>query len=336
MVSQYQLCIDHGMEIIDFQHLNELLKSHDLWDWGHDLQDTCQRFLKDNPHGRTPIWLQTLEGFPQVEIHQRDLNAAAISVTTTQAIDSESIQAGLLSLFPWRKGPFNIHGIEIDTEWRSDIKWERLAAHITPLKDRRVLDIGCGSGYHMWRMLGSGARCVIGIDPMRLFVAQFQAIQHFIGKDLPVSLLPIGIDDLPLNPPAFDSIFSMGVLYHRRNPAEHIQQLKTLLRPGGELVLETLIIESNNVDVLVPEGRYAGMRNVYGIPSLPQLTQWMHEAGMQDINIIDVSPTTSEEQRTTEWMSYHSLKDFLDPTDITKTIEGHPAPVRAIVIATAQ
>lgn len=323
------------MEIVDYDHLARLLDTHDLLDWGRDLESICKQFLEDNPHGRTPIWLETLSRLPEVEIEQLDLNCNAVTVTTLQDINTDLIASELMSLFPWRKGPFHIHGIDIDTEWRSDLKWDRVIPHISSLKGRRVLDIGCGNGYHLWRMLGAGARCAVGVDPMRLFAAQFQAIRHFVGKELPVSLLPIGIENLPLDQPTFDTIFSMGVLYHRRDPVTHIHQLRSLLKPGGELVLETLIIEDEDKSVLVPKDRYARMRNVWNIASLPQLTEWMREAGMRDIQVIDVSPTTSEEQRTTRWMPYHSLKDFLDADDPAKTIEGYPAPVRAVAIARA-
>jgi tRNA (mo5U34)-methyltransferase len=321
------------MEIVDYLHLHDLLDAHDLSNWGKDLEAITRQFLQDNPHGRTSIWLETLSRLPLLPVDQLELNNKAIKVTTPQAFDVEAVTGELMSLFPWRKGPFSIHGIDIDTEWRSDLKWDRVIDHLTPLQDHRVLDIGCGNGYHLWRMLGAGARCAIGVDPMRLFAAQFQAIRHFVGKQLPVTLLPIGIENLPLNQPTFDTIFSMGVLYHRRDPVTHIRQLMSLLVPGGELVLETLIIEDTDTSVLVPEDRYARMRNVWNIPSLPQLTAWMNEAGMRNIRVVDVTPTTSEEQHTTKWMPYHSLKDFLDPDSPGKTIEGYPAPIRAVVIA---
>ena len=323
------------MEIVDYPHLHNLLTAHGLLEWGADLETITRQFLSDNPHGRTPIWLETLSGLPEISVDQIELNSNAVSVTTNQAFDIESVSSELLSLFPWRKGPFSIHGIDIDTEWRSDLKWERVINHLSPLQDRRILDIGAGNGYYMWRMLGAGARCVIGVDPMRLFTVQFQAIRHFIGKSMPVSLLPIGIENLPLNRPVFDTVFSMGVLYHRRDPVTHIQQLQSLLRPDGELVLETLIIEQDDEAVLVPQDRYASMRNVWNIPSVSQLCAWLDEAGMRDIRIVDVTPTTSEEQRTTTWMPFHSLKDFLDPDKPDKTLEGYPAPVRAVAVAHA-
>lgn len=82
---------------------------------------------------------------------------------------------------PWRKGPFSLYGLDIDTEWRSDWKWQRVLPHISPLAGRSILDVGCGSGYYLWRMIGEGAHLAVGIDPMQLFLCQFEAIRKLLG-----------------------------------------------------------------------------------------------------------------------------------------------------------
>jgi tRNA (mo5U34)-methyltransferase len=51
--------------------------------------------------------------------------------------------------------------------------------------------------------------------------------------------------------------------------------------------------------------------------------------------MVDISTTSIEEQRSTDWMTFESLEDFLDPNDHSKTIEGHPAPTRAVFLAEA-
>jgi tRNA (mo5U34)-methyltransferase len=84
---------------------------------------------------------------------------------------------------------------------------------------------------------------------------------------------------------------------------------------------------------LIPQERYAQMRNVWAIPGLNPLQQWVAEAGFVDIEVLDVTRTTTAEQRRTAWMTYHSLADFLDPLDKNKTIEGYPAPTRSIIRA---
>ncbi len=198
---------------------------------------------------------------------------------------------------------------------------------------RTVLDVGCGSGYHMWRMLGAGARLVVGIDPMQLFLCQFEAVRKLLGNDQRAHLLPLGIEQLP-ELKAFDTVFSMGVLYHRRSPLDHLFQLKNQLVSGGELVLETLVVEGDDQQVLVPGERYAQMRNVYFIPSTGALKNWLEKCGFVDVKIVDYSVTSTGEQRRTDWMTSESLAEFLDPHDPGKTVEGYPAPLRAVLVAT--
>ena len=245
----------------------------------------------------------------------------------------QGIEKLLRNLMPWRKGPYSLYGTEIDTEWRSDWKWQRVAPHIASLAGRTVLDVGCGSGYHMWRMVGAGAQLVVGIDPMQLFLCQFEAVRKLLGDDRRAHLLPLGIEQLPTLQ-AFDTVFSMGVLYHRRPPLDHLLHLKNQLVSGGELVLETLVIEGDERDVLVPGERYAQMRNVYFIPSAPALKSWLEKCGFVDVKIVDYAVTSTDEQRRTSWMTSESLAEFLDPQDASKTVEGYPAPLRAVLVAT--
>ena len=149
-------------------------------------------------------------------------------------------------------------------------------------------------------------------------------------------VLPLGIEDLPENTAGFDRVFSMGVLYHRRKPVEHLEQLKQLTRPGGQIVLETLVLEGSEKEILEPEARYARMRNVHAIPTLAVLHDWLEQAGLTDIQVLNVSKTTTEEQRSTDWMTFESLRECLDTKNPSLTIEGHPAPVRAALLVRVQ
>ncbi|AVV82336.1 tRNA methyltransferase [Shewanella putrefaciens] len=212
------------------------------------------------------------------------------------------------------------------------MEMDRVKQHVSPLKNRTVLDVGCGSGYHMWRMLGAGAKRVVGIDPSPLFLCQFEAVKRLAGAHHPVHLLPLGIEELPPLD-AFDTVFSMGVLYHRRSPIDHLLQLRDQLRTGGELVLETLVIDGDENAVLVPQDRYGKMNNVWFIPSVAALMLWLKKCDFTDIRCVDTDVTALAEQRRTDWMPNESLLEYLDPTDITKTIEGYPAPKRATIIA---
>lgn len=287
-------------------------------------------------HGQHTQWQTSLQQLPTAKPSCYDFNASAITLGKAQDLTAEQHQqllASLQALIPWRKGPYQLFGHYIDTEWRSDWKWERVAPHLSALHDRMVLDVGCGSGYHLWRMYAAGAQAVIGIDPTELFHTQFQLVKHYAGQH-PVWYLPLKSEDLPdFKQKGFDTIFSMGVLYHRRDPLAHLQELRRALRAGGELVLETLVIEGDVQTVLMPQDRYAKMRNVWFIPSIPLLTLWLARLGFKEIRVVDKNQTSIAEQRCTPWSKGESLADFLDPADSQRTIEGYPAPLRATVIA---
>ncbi|MEJ2454980.1 MAG: tRNA 5-methoxyuridine(34)/uridine 5-oxyacetic acid(34) synthase CmoB [Candidatus Thiodiazotropha sp.] len=324
--------------MIDDRDWIESLRDTSLADSLDPLRQRVEAVWRQQPHGDLPTWQDALNKLPSPPISSISLNEDRVRAGLSGDCDDatrELIRAQLMRLHPWRKGPYEICGLHIDTEWRSDWKWSRLQGAIDPLKGRLVLDVGCGNGYHAWRMAGEGARMVIGIDPTQLFIHQFAAIRHFLGKQHPVRLLPLGIEDLPPGLQAFDTVFSMGVFYHRRSPFSHLSELKGCLRRGGELVLETLVIEGEAGRVLVPDSRYAKMRNVWFIPSPPTLMAWMGRAGFRDVRLVDVTATTIDEQRATPWMRFESLADYLNPSDPGLTVEGYPAPRRAILTAKA-
>jgi tRNA (mo5U34)-methyltransferase len=318
------------------QELDNTLRALGLNHWLPGLHALLQQRLSAEFHGDFTKWQAVLQQLPPVTPSTIDLNSAAVRVGQAGDLTDEqriTLEHSLRQLHPWRKGPFELFGIHIDTEWRSDWKWDRLIDHITPLTKRAVLDIGCGSGYHCWRMRGAGAQFVLGIDPTLLFVMQYAALQHFI-RDPQVQVLPLGMEDMPTGTQCFDTVFSMGLLYHRRDPQQHLLELRDCLREGGELILETLVIDERHGEVLVPDGRYAQMRNVWAIPSVPTLIDWITLSGFTDVRCVDVTITSMDEQRRTEWMQFQSLSDYLDPHDPGNTVEGYPAPTRAICIAT--
>ncbi len=246
--------------------------------------------------------------------------------------ERERLRESLMSLWPWRKGPFSIFGIFIDCEWKSYMKWNRLKDEISPLKDRHVLDIGSSNGYYMFRMASGNPSFVLGIEPYTNFYYQFRLLNSIAG--LPnLSTLPLRLEELPPFKKKFNTVFCMGILYHRKSPLEFLIHIRSMLAGDGELVLETLIIRGEEHICLYPEKRYAKMLNVYFIPTVPVLTAWLKKAGFREILFSDISDTTEEEQRTTEWVKTESLKDFLNPEDSSLTVEGYPAPVRAVVIA---
>jgi tRNA (mo5U34)-methyltransferase len=321
--------------MIDYQPLYNILLDAKADAWVKLLPGQIANVFNSTKHGTLSQWQSVIENLPKLTTTHRLLDADAVQIGQSDNLpeaDRMELEQRLKALHPWRKGPYNLFGIKIDTEWRSDWKWDRLKNHITPLNHRLVLDVGCGNGYHCWRMLGAGAKMVVGIDPLLLNVMQFQLVRKLFGE-APVYVLPLGIEELPYGLKVFDTVFSMGVLYHRRSPIDHLMELRDCLKPGGELILETLVIDGGLGEVLLPEDRYAKMRNVWFLPTCDTLVSWLKRCGFKNIRLIDVTPTSVEEQRSTEWMQFHSLKDFLSTENPQLTCEGLPAPKRAIIIA---
>lgn len=322
--------------MINYSQLLQYLPESPLAAWAESLPAQIAAGLCEKRYGDLSAWKKSLAALPALKSTQNSLldKVCIGGLNDCDEITRAKLRKTLEALIPWRKGPYWIQGIHIETEWRSDWKWDRVIPHLDSLQNRLILDVGCGNGYHCWRMLGAGAQRVIGIDPSPRFVVQFHAVKHLAGN-YPIDVLPVGIEDLPSKLQAFDTVFSMGVFYHRKSPMDHLRELKEALRPGGQLVLETLVIEGKLGDVLVPEGRYAMMNNVWFLPSCDTMLSWLKKMGFNNPRVVDINKTSSEEQHATDWMKFHSLSDFLDPSNPQLTAEGHPAPIRAVFVAEA-
>jgi tRNA (mo5U34)-methyltransferase len=283
-------------------------------------------------------YLANLALLPEIRPTDLDLNVDRVRIGTAADLapsGHKPLLAALQALCPWRKGPFSLFGIDIDSEWVSSLKWRRIENKIAPLTGRRVLDIGSSNGYYLLRMAAQRPQIALGVEPYLTFYFQYLLLQHY-ARIPEVFALPTTFEALPVLDGYFDTVFSMGVLYHRRSPLDTLSAMRQVLRRGGQLVLETLVLEGDGDLALCPDKRYAKMNNVYFLPTVRCLKNWLRRTGFSDIRCVDVTPTTSSEQRKTEWIQTESLTDFLDPADSTRTIEGYPAPVRAMLVAEAK
>jgi len=302
------------------------------------LSKICEDLIKSSTqalsvnNGNIPKWGKAIESIktqPQGEVKY----VAPYLKTNSKNINREQLESSLKQLMPWRKGPYQIGDLQLDSEWRGDMKWDRVTSNIKPLKGKTVLDVGSGNGYFTYLMALSGAEIALGIEPFLLFNYQFQAIRSLINNPPNAFILPLKLEQIP-NETVFDTVFSMGVLYHQKDHMVHLQQLKNVMTMGGELILETLVIDAIHGEKIIPKDRYARMRNVWCLPSTNTLHSWLEQTGFRDIKLVDVTKTTPEEQRATHWIGNNtqSLQDFLDPNDDNLTIEGLPAPKRAIFV----
>lgn len=276
--------------------------------------------------GNLKNWLNVLEKLPYIGSVTTKLgDRVQISVPELSPASRTVITEAVNTLIPWRKGPFSLFGLDIDAEWRSDLKWKRILDHID-LSSSRVLDVGSGNGYFGFRMLEAGAESVTGLDSSILHVMQAALINHFAKLPNVVVPLRLGSEHWPFK---YDVVFSMGVVYHQRDHGTHISDLYDSLHEGGRVVLESIVADSP----IYPRDRYAGMRNVWCIPSLESISDSLTAKGFSNLRVVDVSKTTSSEQQTTKFMPFESLANVLSPTNPELTIEGYPAPKRAVILA---
>ena len=240
------------------------------------------------------------------------------------------VQECAQKLMPWRKGPFRLFDTFIDTEWQSFIKYNLLEPHFD-LSDKIVGDIGCNNGYYLFRMLTQKPKKLVGFDPSALYKTQFDFINHFVQSDIVYEML--GVEHLPLYEHRFDTLFCLGVLYHRSDPIQTLKALYQGLNQGGELFLDTFMIEGESPVALCPAQTYSKIPNVYFVPTVQALFNWLERAKFKDAEVLEIKVTDTNEQRKTEWIFGESLEQFLDPKDPSRTIEGYPAPKRVYVKA---
>ncbi len=256
-----------------------------------------------------------------------------VSVKCKDKLSTEELQlleTNAKMLIPWRKGPFNLCGLEIDSEWQSNLKYNMLRPYFN-LKDKLVADVGCNNGYYMFRMLEDKPKSLVGFDPSAIFKTQFDFVNHFIKSDIKYELL--GVEHLEHYETKFDLIFMLGVLYHRADPIGSLKSLNRALNKDGEIIVDSFMIDGDDEVCLVPHDRYAMIPNIYFIPTVNCFKNWLNRAGFKDIEVLEITTTDDKEQRVTPWTFGKSLDDFRDPNDLTKTIEGYPAPKRVYLKA---
>jgi len=110
---------------------------------------------------------------------------------------------------------------------------------LAPLKDKQVLDVGCGGGILSDAMARAGAH-VTGIDlaTKSLKVAQLHALETQTPN---VSYREVSAEALAAEKPAsFDVVTCMEMLEHVPDPASIVQACATLVKPGGWVFFSTL------------------------------------------------------------------------------------------------
>jgi len=244
----------------------------------------------------------------------------------------ENVYEVMRNFMPWRKGPFDLFGITIDAEWRSERKWNRLRAALPDLKDKVVADIGSNNGYYLFRMAAHEPKLALGFEPHLHHHFTFKTLNSLAGQGNLKSEM-LGVEQIGLFENCFDVIFMMGILYHRISPIEVLRETLKALHPGGTLIIESQAIPGDEPVALFPEKTYAKVPGTYFVPTGACLINWLTRTGFVDVELFCSHPMDSNEQRRTDWMDFESYDDFIDRTDSALTVEGYPAPIRVFIKA---
>ncbi len=292
-----------------------------------DIQKEREKWLtwKDIKPLRT-----ALDKLPDIDAKVTISDTIMIEAPIPQQVRDEIDQTARL-MKPWRKGPFHLFDTFIDSEWNSAIKYNLLKPHFN-LQGKKVADVGCNNGYYMFRMLEEDPASIIGFDPSPLCKTQFDFINHFVKSDIKYELL--GIEHLAFYQEKFDTVFCLGVLYHRSDPVSSLKSLKKSMVKGAELFLDTFMIDGEEEVALTPKKTYSKIPNIYFVPTIAALKNWCIRAGFSSVEVLEVRKTMENEQRKTEWIPGQSLDTFLDKNDPNYTVEGYPAPKRVYIKAT--
>jgi len=100
------------------------------------------------------------------------------------------------------------------------------------LKDKIVLDVGCGMGRFM-EVVQPYAKEVIGVDLSFAVDSAYENLKKFDN----VHLIQADIFNLPFKNNTFDFIFSIGVLHHTRDTKKAFIKLPSILKSEGEIAI---------------------------------------------------------------------------------------------------
>lgn len=213
--------------------------------------------------------------------------------------------AEVLSLFcPWRLGPWRICGHYIDSQWRGEMKWNRIIErypHLLEgdLKGKCVADVGAHNGYYMYRLSFSRAKWVVGFEPVAKHYCAYHIIQNLVRVPN-LYLEPFGYQGLKFYPRYFDVIFCMGVLYHHTDPVGILRMIHASLCTGGYLILDTQGISGDRSVAFMPRKFYKGRKGYWWLPTLSCLLNMIQRAGFQKNEVFYQGILTEKEQRSSK------------------------------------
>ena len=120
----------------------------------------------------------------------------------------------------------SVHGLEGAGEWHI------LRTLLPDFKGKRVLDLGCGFGWHCMYAAGQGATSVVGIDISQKMISEAKRKNNF--PNIAYHCMPI--EDFDFQPETFDIVISSLAFHYLRSFDEICKKVHTCLFPGGAFI----------------------------------------------------------------------------------------------------
>lgn len=106
------------------------------------------------------------------------------------------------------------------------------------IKDKTVLDYGCGPGYQAVAMARQGAKAVVGVDINQRWLERARALARQNQCEDRATFFP-GETFLAAsaNRERFDVTLCCGSFEHFSDPAQELANMKAMTRPGGRILI---------------------------------------------------------------------------------------------------
>ena len=111
-------------------------------------------------------------------------------------------------------------------------EWHQLKKMLPHFKGKRVLDLGCGFGWHCEYAIEQGASAVVGIDLSEKMLEQAKAKPH-AGQ---IDYRCMAIEDISFLPASFDIVISSLAFHYIKSFQEICQKVRLFLGQGGHFV----------------------------------------------------------------------------------------------------
>lgn len=111
-------------------------------------------------------------------------------------------------------------------------EWETLKGMLPDFKGKRMLDLGCGYGWHSIYAMENGASSVVGIDISQNMLKVAKEKTHFSE----VEYICGAIEDMDFKEESFDIVLSSLAFHYIKDYKELIEKINKVLKPNGILI----------------------------------------------------------------------------------------------------